>query len=172
MTIDEGNALIAKFIGLKLKSDGKTWELNEKISQILKCKTTQFVKFNESFDLLFVAIEYIASIKDLWIFNSQFQENKCYVALFYKAQFIEGEWRYARFSCEREKPITKYKQALFEVLSNFCGWYFNHPECQTDIEYELDYVTGEAPNSMIYMKPKEVICPKCGKIYREEDINK
>lgn len=170
MTIDEGNALIAKFIGLKLRSDNKTWELNEKLSQILKCKTTQFVKFNENYDLLFAAVEHIAAIKDLWIMNSQYEKNKCYVGLFYKAQCIEGEWKLARFSCEREKPISKHKQALFEVLSTFCGWYYNHPECQTEIEYDFAYTTGEVPNNIIYMEPKQVICPKCGKIYREKDV--
>ena len=36
MTIEEGNAYIAKFIGLKQKSDGKTWELTPEISNILK----------------------------------------------------------------------------------------------------------------------------------------
>lgn len=173
MTIDEGNAFIAKFVGLKLKSDGKTYELNERFSQILKCKTTQFVKFNENLDLLYAAVEHIATIKDLWI-CTQCDLNGAYVNLYYKAQFVEGDWKMARFACERTKPVAKFRQALFEVLSTFCGWYYNHPDCQTDLEYELEHVSGpeQTPPNWTYMKPIEVICPKCGKIYREEDVRK
>lgn len=172
MTIEEGNALIAKFVGIKQKSDKKTYELPMEYQQVLKQKTTQFLNFNESLDLLFLAIKKIVTIKDLWITTQEFQENGCYVCLYYKAQLVEGEWKNARFSCERQKPIDKYKQALFEVISTFCGWYFNNSECQTDIEYEFDYIKKEDNKNIIYMKPKEVICPNCGKIYREEDVNK
>lgn len=167
MTIDEGNALIAKFVGLKLKSDEKTYELPTEYQQILKLKTTQFVRFNESFDLLFIALKQICSIKDLWCTTQQFQENGCYVCIYYKAQQIEGEYRNARFSCERNKPVDKFKQALFEVISTFCGWYYDHPEYQTDIEYEFACIKKEDNKDIIYMKPKEVICPKCEKIHRE-----
>ena len=171
MTTDEGNALIAKFVGLKLKPDGKTYDLPEKYQQVLKVKTTQSIKFNENLELLFLAIEEICTIKDLWCITQQFQESGCYVCLYYKAHLIDGEWRNAKFSCERSKPLNKFKQALFEVISTFCGWYYNHPECQTEIEYELDYVRQEDAKNVIYMQPKEVICPECGKIYskREED---
>lgn len=169
MTIEEGNALIAKFVGIKVKTDGKTYELPTEYQQVLKVKTTQFLHFNENLELLFLAIRKIASIKDLWITTQQFSENGCYVCLYYKAQNIEGEWRNARFSCERHKPIDKFKQAIFEVISTFCGWYYNHPECQTDIEYELGYIRQEEEKNIFYMKPKEVICPECGKIYRENN---
>jgi predicted RNA-binding Zn-ribbon protein involved in translation (DUF1610 family) len=36
----------------------------------------------------------------------------------------------------------------------------------------LAYVKEEESKNMIYMQPKEVICPKCGKIYRESDVRK
>lgn len=174
MTTDEGNAFIAKFIGLKLKSDGKTYELNDKFAQILKCKTTQFVKFNENLELLMAVVEHLSTIKDLWV-SVQFDANSVYVNLFYKAQFIEGDWRFARFCCERTKPANKFKQALFEVVSGFCGWYYNHPECQTEIEYKIDHIIGgskENTENIIYMKPLEVVCPHCDKIYRKEDVRK
>lgn len=163
-TTEKANTLIAKFIGLKLKSDKKTYELDEKISQILKCKTTQFLNFNENLELLFAVIEKISSIKDLWV-NIQCDSNKVYVCLQYQSQYIEGEWRNAQFSCEREKPISKLKNAIFEVLSTFCGWYFDHPEFQKDIIYDFSYIQGESPNNVVYMEPKQVICPKCGKVY-------
>lgn len=172
MTIEEGNAYIAKFVGIKQKSDKKTYELPLEYQQILKVKTTQNLRFNESFDLLFLALNKICSIKDLFCTTQQFQENGCYVFLGYKVQLIEGEWKCARFSCERHKPVDKFKQALWEVLSTFCGWYYNNPECQTEIQYEFAYTKIEESRNMIYMQPKEVICPKCGKIYREEDIIK
>lgn len=171
MTIDEGNALIAKFIGLKLKSDKKTYELTDDFQKILKCKTTQFVKFNENLELLYIVIKKIASIKDLFI-SFQCDHEGSHVCLYYKATFDEGDWRLARFSCERTKSLEQLKQAIFEVISTFCGWYYNHPECQTDIEYELDYVTGaeQTPPNWTYMKPIEVVCPHCKRIYREEDV--
>lgn len=168
MTIDEGNAYIAKFVGIKMKADGKTYDLPIEYQQILKLKTTQFLRFNESLDLLFLAIKKIITIKDLWITTQEFQSNGCYVALYYKANLVEGEWRNSKFSCERNKPIDKFKQALWEVLSTFCGWYYNNPECQTDIEYKFAYIKEEDSKQMIYMQPKEVICPKCGKIYSQE----
>ena len=156
-----------------MKSDGKTYELPIEYQQVLKLKTTQFLPFNESFDLLFLTLKKICSIKDLWCTTQQFENNGCYVCLYYKAEYIEGEWRNARFSCERSKPLDKFKQALFEVISSFCGWYYNHPECQTEIEYELAYTESkEDTRNIMYMKPKEVICPVCGKIYREEDVRK
>lgn len=172
MTIDEGNALIAKYLGIKLKSDNKTYELDSKLAYILKCKTTQFLKFNENKDLLFYALEKISTIKDMCV-CMQFSTNKFYISLLYKAQNIEGEWRYSRFSCEREKPADKATQAMFEVVSMFCGWYDRNPECQTEIEYELDYVSTpneENPQKVVYMKPIEVVCPECGRIYRQEDV--
>lgn len=170
MTIEEGNALIAKFVGIKMKSDKKTYELPVEYQQVLKLKTTQNLHFNESLDLLFLVLKKMATIKDLWITTQEFQENGCYVCLFYKAQLIEGEWKNARFSCERQKPIDKFKQALWEVLSTFCGWYFNHPECQTEIQYELAYIKEEESKNFVYIEPKEVICPKCGRVYKETDI--
>ena len=170
MTIEEGNALIAKFVGIKMKADKKTYELPAEYQQVLKFKTTQFLNFNESLDLLFLAIKKIVTIKDLWITTQEFQENGCYVCLYYKAHLIEGEWRNAKFSCERYKPIDKFKRALWEVLSTFCGWYYSHPECQTEIQYELAYVRKEESENMIYMQPKEKTCPKCGKVYCESDV--
>lgn len=172
MTIEEGNALIAKFVGIKMKADKKTYELPAEYQQVLKLKTTQFLNFNENLELMFLALKKICSIKDLWCTTNQFQENGCYVCLYYKAQLVEGEWRNARFSCERNKPIDKFKQALWEVISTFCGWYYNHPECQTEIQYELAYVKEEEGRNMIYMQPKEVVCPHCKKIYRESDVKK
>lgn len=169
MTIEEGNALIAKFVGIKMKADKKTYELPIEYQQILKLKTTQFLNFNENLDLLFLAIKKIITIKDLWITTQEFQENGCYVCLYYKAKSIDGEWKNAKFSCERHKPIDKFKQALWEVLSTFCGWYYNHPECQTEIHYELYYVKQEEAKNIIYMKPEEVICPQCRKIYVKEN---
>ena len=34
MTIEEGNALIAKFVGIKVKTDGKTYELQTEYQQV------------------------------------------------------------------------------------------------------------------------------------------
>lgn len=170
MTVDQGNIYIAKFLGLKLKSDGKTWELSKEISNILKAKTTQFLKFNESLELMHILVEKLATIKDCCLCY-QFNRNEVYISMLYKAELIEGEWRRAKFSCERTKSIDKFKQGLFEVLSTFCGWYYEHPDCQTEIEYDSLRTEKEDPYiKVFYEDPKQVICPKCGKIYREKDV--
>ena len=68
MTIEEGNALIAKFVGIKVKTDGKTYELPTEYQQVLKLKTTQFLHFNENLNCYYFWLlkkEKIASIKDL-----------------------------------------------------------------------------------------------------------
>lgn len=166
MTIDQGNELIAKYLGLKLKADNKTWELDNKLQAILKVKTTQFLKFNESLNLMLIALEKISTIKDLWI-TTQFWEGKCAVFLYYKAQDVEGEYRNAKFATSREKSIDKYKQALFEVITNFCGWLEKTPDCQSEIEYELHYVKHleESSQNIVYMTPKELYCPDCKKTF-------
>ena len=57
MTIEEGNALIAKFVGIKMKADKKTYELPAEYQQVLKLKTTQFLNFNENFEFNSVGVE-------------------------------------------------------------------------------------------------------------------
>lgn len=171
MTQDEGNNLIARYLGLKLKSDKKTWELNKELSQILKVKTTQFLKFNESLDLMFIVEKQICTIKDLFI-SSQLDHGLVHVYLYYKAEDIEGELRNAKFSCTREKEQNKYKQALFEVITNFLGWLEGNPECKADIEYELDYVSlNEEGLNTIYMHPKDLRCPHCGEYFDYDDVD-
>lgn len=171
MTQDEGNSLIARYLGLKLKSDNKTWELNKELSQILKVKTTQFLKFNESLDLMFIVEKQICTIKDLFI-SSQLDHGLVHVYLYYKVKDIEGELRNAKFSCTREKEQDKYKQALFEVITNFLGWLEGNPECKADIEYELDHVSlNEEGVNTIYMHPKDLRCPHCGEYFDYDDVD-
>ena len=88
MTTEQGNILIANYLGLKLKTDGKTWELDSKLQNILKLKTTQCLKFNESLDMMFIVLEKISTIKDLFI-TTTYGENKCYIFLYYNSQEIE-----------------------------------------------------------------------------------
>lgn len=156
MTTEQGNILIANYLGLKLKTDGKTWELDSKLQNILKLKTTQCLKFNENLDMMFVVLEKISTIKDLFI-TTTYGENKCYIFLYYKSQEIEGEYRNSKFSTSREKELSKYKQALFEVITNFLGWLENNPSCKSEIEYELDHVIFDEKNNqnIVFMKPIE-----------------
>lgn len=170
MTIQESNEYIAKYIGLKKKSDNKTWELTPELSKIFKVKSTQCLQFQENLEALAVVIKKIAKIKELWI-TTQYSNNSVYIFLGYKGKCIEGSWGSFKFSCERNKPLDKIAQAQFEVISTFCGWYFNNPECQTELEYELDYVKfNEQENeNIIYMKPKQYFCPRCKKYYDEKN---
>ena len=105
------------------------------------------------------------------MYYNQFQENGCYVCLYYKAQLVEGEWRNARFSCERNKPIDKFKQALWEGNKYFLWLVLINPECQTEIQYELAYVKEEEGKIYLYAT-KGRLCPHCKKVYRESDVKK
>lgn len=170
MTIEEGNNLIAKYLKLNLKSDKETWELSSELSNIFKVKTTKCLRFNENINSLIFILKKFATIKDM-IVNIQFSNNEVGVFLYYKAQDIEGELRFCKFSTSREKEINKLNQALFEVIVNFCGWLDHNKECQSEIEYELDHVeNGYANDNMYYYKPKNLVCPHCHKEIDYEEL--
>lgn len=156
MTITDINILMADFIGLKsTNADVPVYTLNDSFKNFFSYKTTKELKFHESLDWLNVVIEKLTSIKDLTL-AVQYYQNSCYVALMYKSQDIDGEFKNAKFSCVREKPINQYKRAIFEVIGNFLGWMKNLPDCESDIEYEIGYIAAnQQGQNVVYMKPKE-----------------
>lgn len=155
MTVPEKNNILAEFIGLKLKSDGKTWELDFRFKDICNYKTTSSLKFNSSLDWLNIALDKVSKIKDLFI-TTTFSEGKCYCYLYYKAKEIEGEYRNASFSTSREKLLKEYNLALFEVISNFVLWLKSNPEAERDLEYETKYIVLNEDNSnTVYLERKE-----------------
>lgn len=157
MSISEINILMAEFIGLKSNgnNDNPIYTLTDSFKGFFSYKTTKELKFHESLDWLNIVIEKITTIKDLTL-AVQFYQNSCYVALMYKSEDKDGEFKNAKFSCTREKPINQYKKAIFEVVGNFIGWTKNLPDCKSEIEYELAYIAANKKGQNIcYMEPVE-----------------
>lgn len=166
MTIEEANVLLANFLDFKLKTDNKTWEISNEASQILKCKTTQFVKFNENFELLMLVVKKCASIKDFFI-TTTYGDGKVEVVVCYKYQIVEGEPKNSKFSVSREKPVDKYKQAIYECITTFVGWLEDNKECYSEIYWELNHIDQ---NNIQYLAPKEITCPHCKNTFELEGM--
>lgn len=157
MSINEINELMAEFVDLKSNnnSDTPTYTLPSTFKGIYSYKTTKELLFYTNLNWLQVVIDKISSIKSLTL-AVQFYQNSCYIALLYKSQDVDGEFKNAKFSCTREKPITQYNKALFEVVGNFLGWMKGLPNYKSEIEYELGYIAAnEKGQNIVYMQPKD-----------------